>query len=257
MFQLKLTRDVIFFDLETTGTDINKDHIVQIAAIKYLYKTNLAGAWSADETKKLNVLLNPKVNIPKEASDVHGITNAKVKNKKTFQQIAVKLYDFFAGCDLVGYNHYTFDIPILQKHFKESINKTLLLDDKNIVDVYVLYKKLLPHTLAGAFKCYTWKDSFNAHNALSDVEATVEVLKNMLWKHKELVGSITNVSKFCMEAINEPTKIVLKNNKLMLTFGKYSGKDINGVPTDYIQWAFRNNVFNKAEQQLIKQHHEK
>lgn len=257
MFQLKLTRDLIFFDLETTGVDIEKDRIVQIAAIKYTHQANQAGAWSADKIKKLNIILNPEISIPKEASDIHGITSAKVRNKKTFEQIAIKLYNFFKDCDLAGYNHYSFDIPILQRHFKNALNRTLPLEDKNIIDVFVLYKKLLPHTLAGAFKCYTSKNFVDAHNALRDTEATVEVLRNMLWKHTELNGCITDVSKFCLDIINEPTKVMLKNNKLILTFGKYSGKHISDVPIDYIKWAINNNVFNKIEKQLIKKYHDK
>jgi len=257
MFQLKLVRDLIFFDLETTGIDVEKDRIVQIAAIKYTYQANQAGAWSADKAKKLNIILNPEMNIPKEASDIHGITNIKIRNKKTFKQIAIKLYNFFQDCDLAGYNHYGFDIPILQRHFKNALNKTLLIEDKNIIDVFVLYKKLLPHTLAGAFKCYTSKNFVDAHNALHDTEATAEVFKNMLWKHTELNGCITDVSNFCLATIHEPTRVVMKNHKLILTFGKHSGKNINNVPNSYIRWALRNDVFNKSEKQLIKKYYEK
>ena len=54
---------LVFFDLETTGLDVNKDEIVQIAALA-----------NTDEPEEFSVFVLPSVEITRGASNVHGIT---------------------------------------------------------------------------------------------------------------------------------------------------------------------------------------
>ena len=73
--QLKLTRPICFFDLETTGIEVAKDRIVEIS----IYKVFPNG------TKELKTyLVNPEMPIPAQSTAVHGITNEKVA-RKAFQ----------------------------------------------------------------------------------------------------------------------------------------------------------------------------
>ena len=89
------SRGAVFFDLETTGLDVSKERIVQLAVVKI----------NIDGTKEeKNVIVNPQIPIPKEASDVHGITDEMVKDKPEFKQVAKSFYEYIEGCDLFGYN---------------------------------------------------------------------------------------------------------------------------------------------------------
>jgi DNA polymerase-3 subunit epsilon len=67
--QLKLHRPICFFDLETTGINVAKDRIVEIAVLKVFPNGN-------KESKTW--LVNPEMPIPKEVIAVHGITDEKV-----------------------------------------------------------------------------------------------------------------------------------------------------------------------------------
>ena len=76
---LQLSRPLAFFDLETTGTDIAEDRIVDIAVLKLL---------PGGTEEALHSLINPGVPIPPSATEVHGIRDADVQAKPTFAQIA-------------------------------------------------------------------------------------------------------------------------------------------------------------------------
>jgi UDP-N-acetylmuramate-alanine ligase len=61
--------------------------------------------------------LHPGIPIPKESSDVHGITDDDVKDSPTFRDVANELRQFLDNCDLAGYNSNRFDIPLLVEEF--------------------------------------------------------------------------------------------------------------------------------------------
>ena len=93
--KLQLKKPLCFFDLETTGTDISKDRIIEIAILKLF----------PDGTKEtLETRINPEIPIPIEASMVHGITDQMVINQPSFKEVSKKIYDFIKGCDLAGFN---------------------------------------------------------------------------------------------------------------------------------------------------------
>ena len=102
--KLNLNRPLCFFDLETTGINITKDRIVEIGILKI---------FPDGKIKEMSTLVNPEMNIPKEASDIHGITNDKVNSMPTFKQIANDVYSFIKDSDLAGFNSDRFDIPLL------------------------------------------------------------------------------------------------------------------------------------------------
>ena len=74
----KLKNPLVFIDLETTGVDIVKDRIVEMALLGL--KPN-----GQSEVKVHRV--NPTVPIPAESTAIHGITDEDVKDKPTFQEI--------------------------------------------------------------------------------------------------------------------------------------------------------------------------
>ena len=70
---LKISKPICFFDLETTGVNVSSDRIVEISILKIFPNGN-------KESKTW--LVNPEIPIPLEASNIHGITNDKVKALK-------------------------------------------------------------------------------------------------------------------------------------------------------------------------------
>lgn len=163
---MEITRPIIFFDTETTGIDLTTSRIVQIACIKI----NLDGS-----KEEKNILINPTIKIPKEASDVHNITDEMVKDAPLFKQIAKSLYSFFDGCDIAGYNSDNFDVPLLIEEFGRC---AIVFPDWefNLIDVLKYERLLNPNNLGAVYKRYTGKELDDAHNALADVRATFEIL---------------------------------------------------------------------------------
>ena len=76
---IQLDRPLCVFDLETTGLDISKDRIVQIAILKI---------HPDGKKEELNLLINPEMNISESNAAIHGITNEIVKNE-------IELSNFF------------------------------------------------------------------------------------------------------------------------------------------------------------------
>ncbi len=100
--QLKLSKPIAFFDLETTGIKVATDRIVEISIVKIHPN-------GKKEIKTRRV--NPETPIPPETSEIHGIYDEDVKDEPTFLQLAKSLDVFLKNCDLGGYNSNRFDIP--------------------------------------------------------------------------------------------------------------------------------------------------
>src|SRR6187431_312690 len=102
--ELKLNKPICFFDLETTGIDVAKDRIVEIAIFKVFPNGN-------KESKTW--LVNPTIPIPPQSTAIHGISNEKVANEPTFKELSSQVYNMIKDSDLAGYNSDRFDIPLL------------------------------------------------------------------------------------------------------------------------------------------------
>ena len=99
--KLTLKRPLAIFDLETTGLNITKDRIVEIAVIKI----NVDGS---EESYSKRV--NPEMPIPLETSMIHGIYDEDIKDAPTFATIADELVAFLGDADLGGYNSNKFGL---------------------------------------------------------------------------------------------------------------------------------------------------
>lgn len=179
-----LQKPLVIFDLETTGTDIAKDRIVQIAFIKIM----------PDGTQiKKESLINPGIPIPKGASDVHGITDDMVKDKPTFANIAKSLITYFEGCDYAGYNIISFDIPLLHEEF---LRCGLELPKGSLVDSCNIFKKREERTLSAAVKFYCDEEMVDAHDAMNDVVASLKILEAQTVRYSDLPKTIEELAEY-------------------------------------------------------------
>lgn len=219
---LKLSRPIVFFDLETTGVNIAKDRIVEMAVLKVFPNGN-------KESKTW--LVNPEMEIPKEASDIHKITNEMVANEPTFKQLAPEINTMIKGCDFAGFNSNRFDIPLLAE---ELLRVGVDFDMKNrmAIDVQVIFHKKEQRTLSAGYKFYCDKDLENAHSAAADTNATYEILVAQLERYEDLEKDVKSLSEF-----SSYTKTVDFAGFLMydeagdelFSFGKYKGRKVIDV----------------------------
>ena len=129
--ELKLTKPIVFFDLETTGINIGNDRIVEISMLKIFPNGNKeSNTW----------LVNPEIEIPAETSAIHGITNERVVTEHTFKELAQTVYDIIADADLAGFNSNRFDIPLLAEEFLR-VGLDFDMNDRKAIDVQVIFHK--------------------------------------------------------------------------------------------------------------------
>ena len=106
--KLNLDKPVVFFDLETTGTNTAQDRIVEISYLKVSPNGN-----EDMHTRRIN----PEMHIPEQASAVHGIYDDDVKDCPTFKEVAKEIARDFEGSDIAGFNSNRFDVPLLAEEF--------------------------------------------------------------------------------------------------------------------------------------------
>lgn len=161
---LKLTRPLVFFDLETTGLNVGKDKIVEISLIKVMP--------DGSETQRTE-LINPGIHIPEECTAIHGISDNDVKDKPTFEALADDLLQFIGDADLAGFNSNKFDVPLLVEEFLRC-GKRFDLRNRYLVDVQNIFHKMEPRNLSAAYKFYCHANLEDAHQASADTFATYE-----------------------------------------------------------------------------------
>lgn len=219
---LNLKNPLIFFDLETTGTNVVSDRIVEISMIK----VNPNGS---EEQKTYRI--NPEMPIPKEASAVHGIYDDDVKDKPTFKQLAKQIANFFEGCDVAGYNSNRFDVPLLAEEFLRA-EVDFDMKNRKFIDVQTIFHKMEQRTLVAAYKFYCNKDLTDAHSASADTMATYEVLKAQLDKYENLENDVEFLNKFSAQNKNvDFAGRIIYNDKdeEVFNFGKYKGQKVEDI----------------------------
>lgn len=245
MFQL--AKDLIFFDVETTGLHIIRDRILQLAMIKYLK--------NGGEPIELSLIINPGIPISEEAYKVHGIGPKEVEDKPSFKDVASKLFEFIGDADLAGYNSNRFDVPMLAEEFARC-GYDLDLDKRRLIDVQRIFYKMEPRTLKAAFQFYCNEELKEAHDALVDIRATVKVFQGQLNRYlnvnyigedgevikSPIVKDIQALHDFTNDLKTPDVTQKLRYNEqgiIVFNFGKYTGLSFQQVwekESNYLYW---------------------
>ena len=236
--KLKLTRPLVFFDLETTGTNITHDRIVEISIVKLMPDGTVV-----ERSRRLN----PEMPIPAEATAVHHITDDDVAGEPTFRQVAASLSKLLQGCDIAGFNSNRFDIPLLDQEFHRA-GVDFDLNGVRFVDVQTIYHKKEPRTLVAAYRYYCGKELEEAHSALADTRATMEVLMAQLDVYDDLPVELDGLSEFANPNRNVDLlgRLIYDDNKReVINFGKYKGRlaeEVLASDPGYYNWIDRKSV---------------
>lgn len=262
MIGLELDRDLVFFDIEATGLNIIRDRILQIALVKY--------SPGKQEPVEKMLLINPGVPISEEAFAVHGIGPEQLRNKPTFAEVGQELYDFIGDADLAGYNSNRFDVPMLMEEFSR-VGLDFEISTRRLLDMQRIFYKMEPRTLRAALRFYSGKEIENAHDALADVRATVDVLNGQLdmyvgkdWIDADghvLPSPIVRDVKGLSDATNDTSTADAtrrlkydKDGNLVFNFGVNAGKLVGKTlyhDRNYLNWIL-NKDFSTQVKQLIK-----
>lgn len=257
---LNLKNPLAFFDIEATGLDIINDRIVEIAVIKLLV---------TGEKKVYHKRINPERSIPTEATLIHGISNEDIKDAPTFREVAKELANFLQGCDLAGFNILKFDIPILVESFLRE-NVEFNPETKKIVDAQKIFHLMEKRNLAAAYKFYCSKELANAHNALADAEATIDILSAQVTHYLDqqvvnhdgsILGNIENDVKALhklndMPSIDYAARLAYDTKGVpVFNFGKYKGKPVLETlkqDPSYYNWIMQGQFSLDTKRKLTK-----
>lgn len=247
--KLNLKNPLIFFDLETTGTNINTDRIVEICYLKVHPNGN-------EEAKTMRI--NPEMHIPEASSEIHGIYDEDVADCPTFKDVAKDIAKDIEGCDIAGFNSNRFDVPVLVEEFLR-VGIDIDLAKRKFIDVQVIYHKLEQRTLSAAYKFYCGKNLEDAHSAEADTRATYEVLKAQLDKHPDvLTNDINFLSEYSSYSKNVDFagRIIYDNNGVeIFNFGKYKGYPVSEVlhrDPGYFGWIMNGDFTLNTKNVLTK-----
>lgn len=233
--KLNITRPIIFFDLETTGTNITRDRIVELSYLK-IYPDG-----TKDEKCRR---INPEMHIPEASTAVHHITDQDVADAPTFRQISKALLEIFDGCDIAGYNSNKFDVPLLMEEFSRA-GLTFEIAGRRFIDVQNIFHKMEQRTLVAAYRFYCGGDLENAHSAMADTRATYEVLLGQLERYPDLQNDVDYLARFSASGRNVDLagRIVLDDNDdEVFNFGKHKGhkvKDVLRREPSFFDWMMQ------------------
>ena len=244
---LQLKKPLAFIDLETTGTNLGTDRIVEIAIVKVLI----------DGTKSVKrKLINPGIPIPKASSDIHGITDEMVKDAPTFKQAANELKQMLDGCDIAGYNSNRFDIPLLMEEFLRA-EVEFDMKGRKLLDVQKIFHLMEQRTLGAAYKFYCNKNLDGAHSAEADAVATHEILYAQLERYSVLGNTVDSILKAIGEEVivDFARRFTMENGVEVFNFGKHKGRPVSEVlkaEPQYYDWMMKGDFPQHTKQKLTE-----
>ena len=246
--KLNLKNPLVFFDLETTGTNINIDRIVEICYLKIYPNGN-------EESRTMRI--NPERHIPEEATAVHGIHDEDVRDCPTFKEVARNIAHDIEGCDLAGFNSNRFDIPVLAEEFLRA-GVDVDLSRRKFIDVQVIYHKMEQRTLSAAYKFYCGKNLEDAHTAEADTRATYEVLMAQLDRYADLKNDVAFLSEYSSftNNVDFAGRMVYNDAGVeVFNFGKYKGVPVTEVlkkDPGYYSWILSSDFTLNTKAMLTK-----
>lgn len=247
--KLNLKNPLVFFDLETTGININTDRIVEICYLKVYPNGN-------EESKTMRI--NPEMHIPEQSSSVHGIYDEDVADCPTFKEVAKQIAHDIEGCDIAGFNSNRFDVPLLAEEFLRA-GVDIDMSRRKFIDVQVIYHKLEQRTLSAAYKFYCDKNLEDAHTAEADTRATYEVLKAQLDRYPEALQNdmafLSEYSSFIRNVDFAGRMVYNEDNIPTFNFGKYKGKTVEEVlrkDPGYYSWMLQGDFTLNTKQMLTR-----
>ena len=243
---LVLTRPLVCVDLEATGLWPGQDRIVQIATAG-ISPDGSVSTWSS--------LVNPAQAIPARVTAIHGITDAMVASAPTFAQLVPTVAELLSDCDLTGYNVERFDRRLLAAEFQRAG-----FDDPTsgarVIDAYTIFVRQEPRSLDAALQFYGVEEhsTRQAHDARSDVEATVAVLAAQMQSYPDIPRTVDGLDEWLHPVdpnrIDADGKLVWHDGVATVTFGAQAGTslaDLAATDRSFLEWVLRKDFSDEVK----------
>ena len=245
--RLVLTRPLVCVDLEATGLWPTHDRIVQIATARIAPDGGLT-TWSS--------LVNPGQPIPAVVTAIHGITDDMVTQAPTFAQLAPVVSAIFHDSDLTGYNVERFDRRLLSAEFLRAGLEDATATAR-VVDAYSILVRREPRHLDAALRFYgvpTDATTRRAHDASSDVEASVAVLAAQMERYPDLPTTVDTLHDWLHPRdaswIDADGKLAWREGAAIVTFGAHAGRslaDLAATDRGFLEWVLRKHFSDEVK----------
>lgn len=236
MFKWNPTRPFAVVDIEATGIKPQTDRIVELSIVRIMPE-------GGREVHTLRI--NPCIPIPLEATKIHGITDKDVAGCPKFPEVAPRVAEILADCDLGGYNVLRYDIPMLVAEF-ERANLQFDLSGRRIVDAQKIFHRREPRDLTAAVAFYCNDLHANAHGAQADALATIRVLEGQFEKYPDLPAGLDELDQYCFPRdpgwADRAGRLKWVNGEIVINFGKKAGQSLRSlVATDsgFLKWILK------------------
>jgi len=218
---------ILYLDTETTGTDIENDHIIELAAVL--------------GEERFETLYKPPVHIPPEASAVHHLTDSDVNGCPTIGiPHSALLWLIKKATVLAGHNIAAFDLPLLRREMPG------FWPELPVLDTLRLARHLWPDLPSHALQALRYRFNLETpagdpHRAMFDALLCKELVDYAL-KHGGIdpLQSPEELAEFAAKPI--PVKVMY--------FGKHKGEPVETLPGDYVRWLQRQPWFRDEHPDL-------
>ena len=231
---------LVCFDTETTGLDVQKEHIIQLSLVKFDTDT-----WQIVDQRDWYILPEGPFTIPAEAEAVHHISKSfLLEHGVSLRSVYDDFITFTKGCDFLSYNGNGYDAPIMHYNL-QRLGLTFDFDGRTWYDALLLERihtagmtdengEKVHNNLTAAYTRYYGHPFEGAHNSLDDVMATIEVFKAQVaahgwnWAQREEFGFICFDRWLCK-----------KGGYFYLTQGAHKGESIESmmrIDPSYLEW---------------------
>ncbi len=242
--RLQLERPLVILDLEATGVNPRYDRIIEIAAIKLC----------PDGTREqFEHRVNPECPVPQASIKIHGITDLDLERELPFRDLAGKLSGFLRNADLAGFGILQFDLPLLTAEFAR-VGIAFPEKSTRIIDAKSIFHKREPRTLGAALEFYRGRTHDDAHQAMSDVVATLEVIEGQLERYTDLPDTLDALNEYCNppnpNALDKEGKLRWEQNDVVIGFGQKNGCSLRQLAKDepgYLRWILKKDFSDQVK----------
>jgi len=233
---LELERPLVVLDLETTGVNYRYDRIIEIGAVKF---------FPDGHREEFERRVNPERPIPLESQNIHGISDDDVEDELPFHGVAGELLRFLRASDICGFGVQRFDIPMLAAEFSR-VGVVFPDEGTKVVDAQIIYHKREPRTLTAALELYCKRPHEDAHSAMADVEATIDVLQGQFDYYGDLPATVKALADVCnpedSSNVDKEGKLKWSGDEILLSFGQKAGlslRDLAESEPGYLKWMLK------------------
>ena len=253
-----MNKNIVCFDVETTGLSFTEDYIIQLAMVKF--NSN----FETIDTRNWYIKPCHSYDITPGAFETHGISKEFLEEHGvSIKDIAQDILDFVEGCDYLTYNGNAFDVRFIYKDL-EIFGYEFPIAGKTFYDAFRLYKKYHPCNLSTIYKQYTGKDLDGAHDAFADVNATIEVFKQIAAEQNTNYEEWKDAAECSMISPEGSIRKTMMGDDIVFSTGKYKDAEFCEVlkkDPSYIRWfgdkvatSYTKKILNEYVKEKNKKH---